>query len=72
MFAEFKQRSDQQFTCHISYLEIYNEQVCTCASCFGPFLAVLVEASFAVSFKKKIYFYYSYVVCIERYSRVVI
>jgi len=27
MFAEFKERSDQQFTCHISYLEIYNEQV---------------------------------------------
>lgn len=28
IFAEFKERSDQQFTCHISYLEIYNEQVC--------------------------------------------
>lgn len=27
IFAEFKERSDQQFTCHISYLEIYNEQV---------------------------------------------
>lgn len=27
LFAEFKERSDQQFTCHISYLEIYNEQV---------------------------------------------
>ncbi|CAM9288030.1 unnamed protein product [Laminaria digitata] len=26
IFAEFKERSDQQFTCHISYLEIYNEQ----------------------------------------------
>lgn len=29
MFAEFKARRDQQFTCHISYLEIYNEQVST-------------------------------------------
>lgn len=27
LFAEFKERSDQRFTCHISYLEIYNEQV---------------------------------------------
>ncbi|CAM9218058.1 unnamed protein product, partial [Hapterophycus canaliculatus] len=26
IFAEFKERSDQQFTCHVSYLEIYNEQ----------------------------------------------
>ncbi|CAM9192770.1 unnamed protein product, partial [Sphacelaria rigidula] len=26
MFAEFKARNNQQFTCHVSYLEIYNEQ----------------------------------------------
>ncbi|CAM9883698.1 unnamed protein product [Choristocarpus tenellus] len=29
LFTEFKSRSDTQFTCHISYLEIYNEQVKT-------------------------------------------
>ncbi|CAN0081338.1 unnamed protein product, partial [Discosporangium mesarthrocarpum] len=26
LFAEFKSRSDVQYTCHVSYLEIYNEQ----------------------------------------------
>jgi kinesin family member 6/9 len=27
LFGEFRKRSDTQYTCHVSYLELYNEQV---------------------------------------------